>query len=142
MGSVMVGLSLGFLFAACRQEMQPKVSAEASSLKKPGELLWALEEADYAVAKAAPIPSRHGCQSSEYVAAKDGAHFKISVFHCGSFEQTRALVENDSTRHIDEVLRRAHDGFVLQRGPLQIMVRKTDGPENAVRILYDLIGGL
>jgi hypothetical protein len=96
----------------------------------------------YAIAKEKPHASRHGCKPSEYLAKKGDAIFRISVFHCGDADQARALVENSKTRHVDSLLRNHGEGGILQRGPLQIIVRMTHGTRAAAEELLNALGEL
>jgi hypothetical protein len=68
--------------------------------------------------------------------------FRISVFHCGDADQARELVEHPKTRHVDSLLRNQGEGGILQRGPLQIIVRMNSGKKEAVKELLDLLGSL
>jgi len=130
------------VMTACEEKRQPEVAPDTSRLKKATDVFWALDEAGYIIAKEKPLPSRHGCKPSEYLAKKGEAKFRISVFHCGDSDQARELVEHPKTRHVDSLLRNHSEGGVLQRGPLEIIVRMTHGEAEDAKELIDLLGSL
>ena len=130
------------LLAACEKKDEPKVPAEQSQLKAATDVFWALYNRGYIISKEKPKASRHGCKPSEYLAKKDDTVFRISVFHCGDADQARELVEHPKTRHVDSLLRNHKEGGILQRGPLQIIVRMNAGKKEAVKELLDLLGEL
>lgn len=134
--------SVLFLLAACEKKDQPKVPPEKSQLREATDVFWALYNRDYIISKEKPQASRHGCKPSEYLAKKNQTVFRISVFHCGDSDQARALVEDSRTRHVDSLLRNQKEGGILQRGPLQIIVRMNAGSEKDVKELLDLLGEL
>ena len=127
---------------ACEKKDEPKVPPEQSQLKVATDVFWALYNRDYIISKEKPKTSRHGCKPSEYLAKKDDTVFRISVFHCGDADQARELVQHPKTRHVDALLRNHKEGGILQRGPLQIIVRMTEGKKEAVQELLDLLGSL
>ena len=130
------------LLCACEKRDEPKVPAEKSRLKEATDVFWALYNREYIISKEKPKASRHGCKPSEYLAKKGDTVFRISVFHCGDFDQARELVEHPKTRHVDSLLRNQGEGGILQRGPLQIIVRMNSGKKEAVKELLDLLGSL
>jgi hypothetical protein len=130
------------LLLSCSQRDQPAVPAEKSKLKLATDVFWALDDLGYVVAKEKPLPSRHGCKPSEYLAKKGEAIFRISVFHCGDAQQAKALVEHPKTQHVDSLLRNHGEGGILQRGPLEIIVRMTHGEKQAAKELLRTLGGL
>ena len=129
-------------FPGCDDRPKPKLAADKSQLKAATDVFWALDEKGYIIAKEKPVASRHGCKPSEYLAKKDDAIFRISVFHCGDSDQAKELVEHPKTRYVDSLLRNHGEGGVIQRGPLEIIVRLTHGEEKAVKELLDLLGSL
>jgi len=137
-------LSIGFILptVACKDGHMSQVPAEKSKLKKATDVFWALDEMGYVVTKARPEPSRHGCIPNEYLAQKEIAEFRISVYHCGDYQRTKSIVENPKTRLVDSFLRNHHDGGILQRGPLEIIIRKTRGEKQAVQDLLDALEAL
>jgi len=136
------GTLLVLCLAGCEKKPVPAVSARQSKLKSASDVFWALDERGYAIVKEKPHPSRHGCKPSEYLAKKGEAIFRISVFHCGDFQQAKELVDHPKTRHVDELLRNPGEGGILQRGPLKIIVRMTQGKEQAVEELLHVLGSL
>jgi hypothetical protein len=142
MRSALVITAAVFLLTACEKKYQPKVPPEQSQLKEATDVFWALYNRDYIISKEKPQASRHGCKPSEYLAKKNQTVFRISVFHCGDADQARALVEDPRTRHVDSLLRNQKEGGILQRGPLQIIVRMTAGDNQDVVELLDLLGEL
>jgi hypothetical protein len=127
---------------ACEKREEPKVPPEQSKLTKATDVFWALYNREYIISKEKPKASRHGCKSSEFLAKKDDTVLRISVFHCGDADQARELVEHPKTRHVDSLLRNHKEGGILQRGPLQIIVRMDSGKKEAVKELLDLLGSL
>jgi len=142
MRSALLVLPVVILLAACEKKDEPKVPPEQSQLKAATDVFWALNNRDYIITKEKPKASRHGCKPSEYLAKKDDTVFRISVFHCGDADQARELVEHPKTRHVDSLLRNHKEGGILQRGPLQIIVRMNEGKKEAVQELLDLLGSL
>jgi hypothetical protein len=134
--------ALFLLCSACQGGCKPEAPASKSNLKSATDVFWALDKEGYVVAKEKPQPSRHGCKPSEYLAKKDDALFRISVFHCGDTDQARAVVEHPKTRHVDSLLRNHGEGGVLQRGPLEIIVRMTQGKPKAAEALLKFLEGL
>ena len=130
------------LSCACEKRDEPKVPPEQSQLRKATDVFWALYNRDYIISKEKPKASRHGCKPSEFLAKKEDTVFRISVFHCGDADQARELVEHPKTRHVDSLLRNQGEGGILQRGPLQIIVRMNSGKKEAVKELLDLLGSL
>jgi hypothetical protein len=130
------------LLAACEKTDRPKVPPEQSRLKEATDVFWALYNRDYMITKEKPKASRHGCKPSEYLAKKNQTVFRISVLHCGDSDQARALVEDSRTRHVDSLLRNQGEGGILQRGPLQIIVRMNEGDKKDVKELLDFLGEL
>ena len=130
------------LSCACEKRDEPKVPPEQSKLREATDVFWALYNRQYMISKEKPQASRHGCKPSEYLAKKDDTVFRISVFHCGDADQARELVEHPKTRHVDSLLRNQGEGGILQRGPLQIIVRMNSGKKEAVKELLDLLGSL
>ncbi len=131
-----------FFACACSQSNKPKLPADKSSLKAATDVFWALDKHGYAIAKDKPMASRHGCKPSEYLAKKGEALFRISVFHCGDADQARALVENPKTRHVDSLLRNHGEGGILRRGPLEVVVRMTEGKKEDAAAILDFLGSL
>jgi hypothetical protein len=130
------------LLCACDKRDEPKVPPEQSQLRQATDVFWALYNREYVISKEKPKASRHGCKPSEYLAKKDDTVFRISVFHCGDADQARELVEHPKTRHVDSLLRNQGEGGILQRGPLQIIVRMNSGKKEAVKELLELLGSL
>ncbi len=135
-------VALVLLFPGCDDRPKPELASDKSQLKAATDLFWALDEKGYIVSKEKPISSRHGCKPSEYLAKKGDAIFRISVFHCGDSDQAKELVEHPKTRHVDSLLRNHSEGGVIQRGPLEIIVRLTHGEKKAAQELMDVLGGL
>ncbi len=142
MRSVLTIASALLLLAACEKKNEPKVPPEQSQLREATDVFWALYNRGYIISKEKPQASRHGCKPSEYLAKKNRTVFRISVFHCGDADQARALVEDPRTRHVDSLLRNQKEGGILQRGPLQIIVRMTEGDNQDVDELLGLLGEL
>ncbi len=140
--SLVTTSALVFFACACSQPQKPKLPADKSSLKAATDVFWALDKHGYAIAKDKPLVSKHGCKPSEYLAKKGEALFRISVFHCGDADQARALVEHPKTRHVDSLLRNHHEGGIMRRGPLEIIVRMTEGKKEDVAAILDFLGGL
>jgi hypothetical protein len=134
--------SVILLLAACEKRDQPKVPPEQSQLKAATDVFWALNNRGYIISKEKPPNSSHGCKPSEYLAKKNETLFRISVFYCGDADQAKALVEHPKTRHVDSLLRNHEEGGILQRGPLKIIVRMTEGNKKDVQELLALLGEL
>jgi hypothetical protein len=126
----------------CEDRPKPKVPAEQSKLKAATDVFWALDKMGYIISKEKPQKSRHGCKPSEYLAKKGEALFRISVFHCGDAAQAKTLVEHPKTRRVDDLLRNHGEGGILQRGPLEIIVRLTKGDKKAAAKLLEELGEL
>jgi hypothetical protein len=138
-------ISLSWLLVAgygCEDRPKPKVPAEKSKLKAATDVFWALDKMGYIVSKEKPEKSRHGCKPSEYLAKRGEALFRISVFHCGDADQAKALVEHPKTRRVDELLRNHGEGGILQRGPLEVIVRLNQGEKKAAAKLLEELGAL
>ena len=131
-----------FLCCGCQDGTDPDATGKKSSLKAATDVFWALDKEGYVVAKEKPQPSRHGCKPAEYLAKKGDALFRISVFHCGDADQAKAVVEHPKTRHVDSLLRNHGEGGVLQRGPLEIIVRMTQGEPPAAEELLKFLESL
>jgi hypothetical protein len=118
------------------------VAAEASTLKQATDVFWALDRLGYIASKEKPNPSSRGCTPYEYLAKRGEALFKISVFECGDAAQAKALVEHPDNQKVDSLLRNHHEGGMLQRGPLHIIIRKSSGDAKAADTLLEELGGL
>jgi hypothetical protein len=139
------GVSIAVLSAAlpaCQKTIPPRVAPENSQLKKATDVFWALYNLGYAISKESPNPSPHGCIPFEYLAQKEKSTFRISVFECPNVDQARALVEHPKTRDVDGLLRNRGEGGILQRGPLEIVVRMNEGRREATEELLDKLGGM
>jgi len=134
--------AVGFSILGCDDRPPPNVAAAHSQLRVATDVYWALGKNGYIATKEKPHPSRHGCKSTEYLAQKNEARFRISVFHCGEAEQAAALVEHPKTRRIDSLLRNHGEGGVIQRGPLKIIVRMTQGQKTDAQGLMHFLGNL
>ena len=135
------------LTAACDHKLAPKVAADASRLKAATDVFWALQKMGFMVVKSKPSPTKHGCKPVEYLAQKGSAEdiksrFRISVFECPTPEKAIEIVDNDHTRHIDALLRNAHEGGVLRRQALEIIVRMEQGDAADADSLIQAIGDM
>ena len=54
----------------------------------------------------------------------------------------KTLVEHPKTRRVDELLRNHGEGGILQRGPLEVIVRMTHGEKPAASKLLEEIGAM
>jgi len=133
---------LCFVLLGCEDRPKPKVPADQSQLKAATDLFWAMDKLGYIISKEKPQKSRHGCKATEYLAKKGEALFRISVFHCGDSTQAKTLVEHPKTRRVDELLRNHGEGGILQRGPLEVIVRMTHGEKPAASKLLEEIGAM
>ncbi|RLB56615.1 MAG: hypothetical protein DRI34_08875 [Deltaproteobacteria bacterium] len=133
-------LSLGGLSLTCNRDRTD--ARPPSHLRAATEVFWALNDAGWVISKEKPHPSRHGCQAAEYLAAREKARFRISVYHCGDAEQAARLASDDHYRHVDELLRNHHEGGILQRGPLLIIVRRETGQADDSRNLLQFLAKL
>ena len=126
----------------CSREHHGKNQDGATSIEAATDVFWALQREGYAVAKEKPLKSRHGCSSSEYRAAKEGAVFKISVFKCGDAARAAGLAGDEHYKHIDALLRNHHEGGVLRRGAFIIIVRKETGTAGQADALMTFLSSL
>lgn len=133
-------LSLTFLAVGCNRDRHS--SSHPSRLRAATDVFWALNDAGWAVSKEKPHPSHHGCQADEYLAARAQARFRISVYHCGDARQAATLYSNDYYQHVDQLLRNHHEGAILQRGPLLIIVRQESGERQDSQRLLEFLAGL
>ncbi len=124
-------LALIVLVAGCRKVEKAKVSPEQSKLQSANQVFWALDELGYMVTKQSANPTHHDCKPGEYLAKKNDAVFRITVLDCADPAKAKALVEDPKTKHVDALLRNHGEGGIFQRGPLQIIVRRTHGDREA-----------
>jgi len=143
-----VVLVLALAAPACEDDRPvPKVAADASRLKAATDVFWALQNLGFMVVKDKPNPTKHGCKPFEYLAQKGPAEkiqarFRISVFECPSAEKATEIVENEHTRHVDALLRDAHEGGVLRRQALEIIVRREQGQPADTDGLLQALGNM
>jgi hypothetical protein len=145
------------LATGCDQPIQPKTSPEASQLRAATDVFWALQKQGFVVAKQKPQASQHGCRPFEYLAqagqaqdggtasghvAPAGARFRISVFECSTIDKAREITEHAHTRHVDSLLRNRHEGGVLRRQALQIIIRMEQGEAGDADRLLSTLGEL
>ena len=113
--------------------------AVPTRLKVATDLFWALQDRGYAVSKEKPLDPRHGCLPSEYLAKKDQTIVRISVFDCQDPAKAQRIVEHPKSQHIDGLLRRKSEGGIIQRGPLEIVLRMESGRKEDTVLLVKLI---
>ena len=136
-------LGLGLLAEGCQAERpQPKVPDDASQLHKATDVYWALQKWGFIVAKKKPPESSSGCSPTEYLVAKGSNKFRISVFECSTSKKTKEVVENTHTRKIDDLLRNRHEGGVLRRNKLEIILRRLEGDAKTTDKLIEDMGAL
>ncbi|MBN2495110.1 MAG: hypothetical protein JXR96_11000 [Deltaproteobacteria bacterium] len=129
--------------AACEPERPgPKVPADASQLKKATDVFWALQKMGYIVAKQKAPESSRGCRPVEYLAKKDAAVFRISVFECPDARRAQEIVEHTHSRKVDSLLRNHHEGGILRRTKLEIIIRKNAGDEQVAERLLEALGAM
>ncbi|MBW2703984.1 MAG: hypothetical protein JRF33_24450 [Deltaproteobacteria bacterium] len=134
---------MGLLLASCQAERpQPKVPDDASQIHKATDLFWALQELGFIAAKQKPPKSNSGCKPTEYLVAKDSNKFRISVFECATSKKAKEVVEHTHTRKIDDLLRNRHEGGVLRRNKLEIILRRLEGDAEATDKLLEDLGAL
>lgn len=124
---------------SCDQKKAPLTPATESKLKQATDVFWMLDQLGYMVSKETPNPASHSCVPFEYLAKKDRALFRISVFECPDADQARALTQNPGNQKVDSLLRNHKEGGVLQRGPLQIIIRRAEGDETATTALIQAL---
>lgn len=112
---------------------------EDSRLKAATDVFWALNERGYVITKEKPGASSHGCKPYEYLLQKDSARFRLSVFECGDVEQARELTAHPYNKRVDELLRNRQEGGIIQRGPLQLILRFLEGDKKAVPVLVQIL---
>ncbi len=136
-------LGLGLLLVNCEAERpQPKVPDDASQIHKATDVFWALQKWGFIAAKKKPHESSSGCTPTEYLAVKDSNKFRISVFECPTSKRAKEVVENAHTRKIDDLLRNRHEGGVLRRNKLEIILRRLEGDALATDKLLEDLGAL
>jgi hypothetical protein len=124
--------------AGCRSNGGEKASAP-SQVKAATDVFWALNQRGYLITKEKPGPSKHGCTPYEYLLQKGTARFRLSVFECGDEEQARELTAHPYNRRVDELLRNRQEGGIIQRGPLQLILRFLEGEKGAVPELIEFL---
>lgn len=151
MGRVTASLGLIALVltgTACQDSWPaPKVAPEKSRLAKATDVFWALQNLEFMVVKESPSPTKHGCKPFEYLAQKGSSkdvrsRFRISVFECPTAEKAIEIVENDHTRHVNSLLRNAHEGGVMRRQALEIIIRMEAGMPADADGLLEALGGM
>jgi hypothetical protein len=140
-------LGAGLVTAGCQEPWQPKLAADKSQLKAATDVFWAVQKMGYIAAKQKPQATKHGCKPFEYLVQKgDGeqveARFRISVFECPDAAKAIEIVQNPHTRHVDDLLRNRHEGGVLRRQALEIIVRKELGGPKVADELIEALGAL
>jgi hypothetical protein len=135
-------LALWALSSGCSQAPVTKVAPLDSKLRLATDVFWAMDKLGYMISKEKPNPSTHGCKPFEYLAQKGQAQFRVSVFECGDPDQARALIEHPYNQKVDSLLRNHGEGGMLQRGPLQIIIRRTQGERMDAETLMESLGGL
>jgi hypothetical protein len=147
----LVGVSIAcccWLAAACEQEAEgPKVPPDQSRLRKATDVFWALQELGFAVVKESPQKTQHGCKPFEYLAQKGAgddivSRFRISVFDCPTAQKAAEIVQHPHTRHVDDLLRNHHEGGVLRRRSLEIVVRMERGSPQEAEALMEALGAM
>ncbi len=141
-------LACVWLATACEKEAEgPKVPPDQSRLRKATDVFWALQELGFAVAKESPQKTQHGCKPHEYLAQKGAgedivSRFRISVFACPTAEKAAEIVQHPHTRHVDDLLRNHHEGGVLRRQSLEIVVRMERGSPQEAEALMAALGAM
>lgn len=125
-------------FGSCSRTPDER-PVEDSRLKAATDVFWALNESGYVITKEKPGASSHGCKPYEYLLQKGSARFRLSVFECGDVEQARELTAHPYNKRVDELLRNRKEGGIIQRGPLQLILRFLEGDRNAVPELVNLL---
>jgi len=120
----------------------PKVADDQSKLKKATDLFWALQDLGFIGSKEKPVSATHGCAPTEYLVQKGEATFRLSIFECPTVERAVAITENEKTRHIGALLQNHHEGGVLRRNSLQIIVRMTKGQAADADAFIEALGGM
>ena len=140
---ICTGLTFLLALTSCEERRpEPRVPADKSRLEAATDVFWALQNMGYIAAKQKPVTSKHGCKPFEYLAQKDEARFRISVFECPTEDKAAQIVEHPHTRHVDSLLRNRHEGGVLRRRALQIIIRKEQGDAAAADELIEALGGI
>ena len=127
------------LLVGCSERVRPPASQNPTHLKVATDLFWSLQERGYVVSKEKPLDPRHGCLPSEYLARKDQSTFRISVFDCQDPAKTQRIVDHPKSQHVDGLLRRKSEGGIIQRGPLEIVLRLETGRKEDTEALVRLI---
>ena len=140
-------LGAGFVTAGCQEPWQPKLAADKSQLKAATDVFWAVQKIGFIAAKKKPQATKHGCKPYEYLIQKGegeqiDARFRISVFECPDAAKAMEIVEHPHTRHVDDLLRNRHEGGVLRRQALEIIVRMEVGGPKMADELIEALGGL
>lgn len=140
-------LGAGLLAAGCQEPWQPKLAADKSQLKAATDVFWAVQKMGFIAAKQKPQTTKHGCKPYEYLIQKgEGeqveARFRISVFECPDAAKAMEIVEHPHTRHVDDLLRNRHEGGVLRRQSLEIIVRMESGGPKMADELIEALGGI
>ncbi len=141
-------IALALMGTACQESWPaPKVAPDKSRLAKATDVFWALQNLEFMVVKESPNPTKHGCKPFEYLAQKGAtkavrSRFRVSVFQCPTAEKAIEIVENDHTRHVNSLLRNAHEGGVLRRQALEIIIRMEAGTPADADGLLEALGGM
>ncbi len=140
-------MAMAFCHGCDHKSTSASVAADSSKLKAATDVFWALQNLGFMVVKEKPVETKHGCKPFEYLAQKGPAkaiesRFRISVFQCPTAERAEKIVKNAYTRDVDSLLRNHHDGGVIRRQALEIIIRKEKGSDKAADQLVTAIEGM
>ncbi len=140
-------LTISLIQACDKKASEPSVRPDNSKLQVATDVFWALQNLGFMVVKENPVSTKHGCKPFEYLAQKGPSdamesRFRISVFECQSTQQAQKIVQNDYTRKVDSLLRNHHEGGVIRRQAMEIIIRKEKGTDKASDELIKAIEGM
>ena len=130
------------LVSGCRTRPKDFIDPDQSKLRAATDVFWSLQKLGYITAKDKTNPSKHACIPTEYIAQKNKATFRISVFACQDAKKAQKLVDDSRYRHVDGLLRNQHEGGIFRRHQLVIIVRKNQGTDAQVDNLMHKLGSL
>lgn len=133
--------------ACSRSSSAPAVDPDESKLAAATDIFWTLQNLGFMVVKEKPVSTKHGCKPAEFIAQKGPAkaiesRFRISVFECPTAQRAEEIVRNAYTRKVDSLLRNHHDGGVVRRNSMEIIIRREKGSDKAADALLLSIEGM